>query len=99
MLQQTVPECDLGKGQYCDFLTKKCVKLGTATAGQTCGVVGLGYVLCVAGSTCSAMGAMSGTCIAPLADGAACDVANPKCTTPAQCIGGVCAIEDPATCK
>lgn len=98
-VQQTLPECDVAHGDYCDFLSSKCVKLPTAKAGQDCGVVGASFVLCVAGSTCSASGLMKGTCIAPIADGGACDVANPKCTTPAQCIGGVCAIEDPAACK
>lgn len=98
-VQTTLPECDLGKGLYCEFFSQKCSPLKTAKGGQDCGVVGFEYILCVAGSTCSATGQSQGTCLGPIPEGGACDPAKPACLSPAQCIDSKCAIEDPATCK
>jgi hypothetical protein len=42
---------------------------------------------CAAGGGCYPVGGMTQTCLAPAADGAACDTVNgPGCLTPAKCV-------------
>ena len=94
--------CDTLKGLYCNA-SKVCASVATGNAGQACGydVSAATYTVCTASGTCKLnTGSTAGTCMAPAADGAACDTTNgPSCTPPATCSGGVCKIADPSTCK
>jgi len=98
---KTDPPCDIMQGAYCNPTTKVCQTFVQAKAGETCGVVGTEYKICVAGAKCvTAPGTTSGTCIAPAIDGAACDAKKgPDCLAPAKCITGVCKLPDPSVCK
>jgi hypothetical protein len=90
--------CDLAKGYYCDA-TGTCATIGTADAGEKCGIVDAKLVFCAAKGSCVPT-TLSGTCQAPAADGATCnDFAGPKCLAPASCVNGICTITDPATCR
>jgi hypothetical protein len=93
--------CDGGKGFFCHPQTKVCTSIGTAAAGGACGIVDQSFVICTNGGHCkTGTPPTSGTCLAAAADGAACDDTNgPKCIGPARCVGGVCKITDPASCK
>ena len=96
------PDCDGTQGVFCNISTKVCQKALEAKAGETCGLSGSDYKLCVAGAVCKlAAGAFSGTCIAPAADGAACSAGTdgPGCLQPAYCIGGVCKVADAKSCR
>lgn len=91
--------CDKTQGLFCT-LGMVCQAVGYANAGQPCGVVSGNFVVCTAGSKCSATGLQQGTCIAPAADGAACNDTNgPGCEAPATCQNSVCTIGDTSTCK
>jgi hypothetical protein len=95
------PNCDLTQGVACNKATKVCQKLLEAKAGETCGLSGSDYKVCVAGAICKvAAGSFSGTCVAPAADGAACSAGSdgPGCLQPAYCIGGVCKLADAKSC-
>jgi hypothetical protein len=100
-LDQSQNPCDGAKGLFCHGQTKVCTSVGTAAAGAACGFIDKNIVLCTAGAQCkTAPGALSGTCQATAADGATCDDTNgPKCVAPAHCVGGVCKITDPSSCK
>jgi hypothetical protein len=95
--------CDQSQGLFCNpssLTAGVCALAGYAGAGMPCGAVNGGYTLCTAASKCSASGVMTGTCIAPAADGAACNATNgPTCTSPALCANSVCTIPDTSTCK
>jgi hypothetical protein len=84
----TGPDCDPDAGLACNSTTNMCVAQPIVAAGQTCGNVNGVGTRCLAGATCvRATGAATGTCIAPAADGAACDtVAGPGCLYPAKCV-------------
>ena len=62
--------------------------LTSFAAGQTCGNVGGVQTRCAAGATCNRPPqSQTGTCLAPAADGAACDTAaGPGCLYPAKCV-------------
>ncbi|MEO8877288.1 MAG: hypothetical protein ABI461_16965 [Polyangiaceae bacterium] len=92
--------CDLLKGFFCNA-TKVCAQIGTAKAGQPCGLVSSVYTICTGGGLCKGnTGITPGTCEATAADGAACDDTNgPPCLAPATCTNGACKITDPSTCK
>jgi hypothetical protein len=64
--------------------------------------VSQGLVLCAGpGSQCVGLASPTyqGTCAPPAADGAACDATNgPLCKPGAVCVGGTCAVPDPAQC-
>jgi hypothetical protein len=93
-------DCDATEGLYCDATTRVCVQATFAGAGQPCGLVGGGFVGCSGGGRCQiGAAAVMGTCLASAADGAACDSTNgPDCVSPAQCIGAVCKLPNPAGC-
>ena len=97
----TAPNCDLTQGVGCNPGTKVCQKVIEAKAGESCGLVGSDFKVCVPGGRCKiAPGVASGTCIAPVADGASCGGADlAPCLSPAKCIGGVCKLPDPNSCK
>jgi len=91
-------ECDLAKGVACG-VDKKCTQIQFVGPGQPCGLVEGKFVSCGGAGRCTALTG-GGTCQAPAADGSACDDANgPLCVAPARCIGKVCKLDDPSTCK
>ncbi|MGZ3439973.1 MAG: hypothetical protein ACXVDD_10665 [Polyangia bacterium] len=95
-----VKDCDATQALYCNPTTRICAQATFAGAGQPCGLVNGGFVGCSGSGHCK-LGAASlmGTCLAPAADGAACDSTNgPDCVSPAQCIGAVCKLPNPAGC-
>ncbi len=69
-------------------------------AGQSCGVINNVVVACLAGASCQRpAGSTTGTCVAPAADGAACDATNgPFCSGPAKCVSGTCQLPGSASC-
>jgi hypothetical protein len=84
----TGPDCSGDAGLTCDTKTKVCVAQPVVAAGMTCGNVDGVQTRCAAGATCMRPPmSQTGTCIAPAADGAACDTANgPGCLYPAKCV-------------
>jgi hypothetical protein len=85
---------DCGSNTGCDVTTKQCTPVQYGQPDATCD----GEVhRCEAGGCNKA----SGTCPTRLADGAACDPADPSkvCDVYARCFEGTCQIPDPATCK
>ena len=92
-------DCDATQGLYCNQ-QRVCAMATFAAAGQPCGIVNGAYVGCSGGARCKgATLTMPGTCLAPAADGAACDVNNgPDCLSPAQCVNSLCKLPNPATC-
>lgn len=100
-VDQSTNPCDGLKGFYCHPITKVCTSVGNAAPGAACGFIDNGVVVCSGGGHCKTTPpAVQGTCVAPAADGAACDDTNgPKCVGPARCVSGLCKIADPATCK
>ncbi|MGZ6092350.1 MAG: hypothetical protein ACXWUG_10045 [Polyangiales bacterium] len=96
----TDPPCDFAQGVYCSPVDKVCKLFQYGKAGESCGLVGAEFKICTAGAKCSADGAMMGTCVAPAADGSACDLTKKiGCLAPAQCEGGVCKLPSAASCK
>lgn len=105
---KTAPDCSADLGLACDSTTNQCATLPLAAAGQPCGQLGTTVTRCTGGATCAiAAGQMAGTCVAPAADGAACDTAaGPGCLTPARCIAttaggtaGTCQLPGSTTCS
>jgi hypothetical protein len=94
--------CSALKGEWCHPTRRVCEPFKQASAGGDCGVVGTDAVLCTGSGTgafCKLDG-QKGKCIAPANDGAGCNDQNgPHCIPPAHCVGGVCTISDPASCK
>jgi hypothetical protein len=87
---KTAPDCAHADGLYCVSTTMACATLQVAADGMPCGYVNDVFYNCQNGSTCfGSMGTTTpGTCIAPAADGAACDSVNgPGCLVPARCVG------------
>jgi hypothetical protein len=89
----------LAQGLFCNS-DKLCEKVKVAMAGEPCGLVDKGYVVCSVSDCKVADGATSGVCGAIADDGAACDATNgPKCRPGAKCIGGMCQLNDTSMCK
>jgi hypothetical protein len=98
--QVALPGCDLNAGYFCNYITHVCQQADLVHAGDPCGVVNSGYALCTQSSMCKLGGGMSGTCLAPAADGEACDLTDgPYCTLPSRCVGNICTAPDPQGCK
>lgn len=102
---QTGSGCDASLGLFCSPTSKQCEAMTLATAGQPCGVVNkTSFAICTGGALC-VLASASGTCVAPAAEGAACDSAKgPPCENPARCVttadggtAGTCKLPDP-TC-
>lgn len=93
--------CDGAKGFYCSPKTERCVKIEVVASNGRCEVSRDAVIGCGGGAECKiALGATTGTCEAPAADGATCnDDKGPKCMAPARCTSGVCTIVDPAKCN
>jgi hypothetical protein len=97
-VQDIFGDCNQTKGLECPPGTHVCAPLMFAAAGQPCGLINMAFVGCAAAGHCKLTGFM-GTCLAPAADGAACDATNgPECTPPAQCVSGACKLPNPAAC-
>lgn len=92
-----------------------CQPIKLVAAGEACGVIGTpvtSVVDCKAGGRCNKDSPtdLTGTCVAPAADGAACDNdptgTNAPCLAPAKCVvtpgtpgtAGKCTVPDAATC-
>lgn len=107
--KKDAPGCDSALGLYCPIgAGAKCAAVKEAKAGEACGIVGTDVVVCTAGAACiRPMGMTQGTCVAPAADGAACDTAaGPPCLSPARCVltdpkgtAGKCQLPDASICK
>jgi hypothetical protein len=95
--------CDSTQGLVCPN-AGMCAVLPTAGLGQTCGLdADDGLVTgCVGGTVCDVTsGNYLGTCVAPLADGDACDATTflyDQCQPPAACADGFCNFPDPLAC-
>lgn len=110
--RQTMASCDADMGLAC-IPTAKGSAIGTCQnvtlvgTGATCGALGsapiTGFAVCQAGGLCQ-----NGTCLAPAADGAACDsnpTVGPVCLAPARCVpsgsgtAGTCQMPNSMTCQ
>lgn len=101
--------CDGRLGLYCNSVAGKvCAQVGTASATGQCGTVDGGVIDCLADSFCQRpVGSADGTCVAPAAEGAACDTLNgPICLRPARCVldveggtTGSCHTTSPQSCN
>jgi len=96
---KTMASCDNDLGLVCIPAAKgsavgTCQNITLAATGAACGDVGAmpitGFAACAAGGQCMKVGtATTGTCVAPAADGAACDndpTMGPPCMTGAKCV-------------
>lgn len=90
-------QCDIDQGLVCQSGT--CSAITLPKAGEACSAA-TGFT-CSGSAKCSvSSGTVSGTCLAPAEDGAACDdVKGPGCKPGAKCVGGVCKVPDVTTCK
>jgi hypothetical protein len=121
--RKTAANCDGTLGLIC-IPTAKGSEVGTCqtiqlvTAGTACGDIGAapitGYADCTGGGLCAralndaGTAVAMGTCVAPAADGAACDsdpTKGPPCLAPAKCVptssggtAGTCTLPDATKC-
>ena len=94
--------CNLGRGLFCNAGASRCQAIGVASAGNACGAVNGGFVVCSNGGTCQVSGLNdTGVCSATAGDGQACGTAasDMACRGPAQCISSTCRIPDARTCN
>ena len=103
--------CDQPNGYFCTPRGTRCQLAIAAGTGQACGYnIQTGdYSYCTGSGFCGNVDQQTGmgTCTAPAADGAACDLAKgPLCLPPAACTittdggtSGTCTTKDPATCQ
>ncbi|MBX3223027.1 MAG: hypothetical protein KF795_21120 [Labilithrix sp.] len=102
-------ECEVGLG--CDRTERTCRKIVDVAAGAACDPLtrrcaqGICQGSSITGDERNAV-ITPGTCVEPLADGAACKergapghAESPPCDAPAACIAGKCALPDPSQCK
>ena len=92
--------CDALAGLACDASTLKCVAAQFSTG--PCGVVDGDLLVCQDGASCvyPSKTSATGNCVAPAADGAACNTTTgPGCSAPAFCNQGVCTLPTPTTCE
>jgi hypothetical protein len=89
--------CDPVSGLTCDSTSMKCTATPFAKVGQTCGTTGP-QTQCAASGRCVQQGA-GYVCVAPAADGAACDLSKGLgCQDPATCVSGVCTVPQASAC-
>jgi hypothetical protein len=87
--RKVLPTCSGDAGLTCNANTNRCVAQPLAAAGAACGPINGVETDCTAGAQCVIpMSQSTGTCIAPAADGGACNTAasGPGCLYPARCI-------------
>jgi len=76
--------CSADAGLTCSTTTNQCVAQPLGSAGAACGIINGTDSECEGGGTC---GTATSKCLAPAADGGACDTKNgPNCLFPARCI-------------
>jgi len=111
------PLCDTTNGYFCTPRGTRCILALYAGTGQPCGYDSMtgDYTLCSGSGACQNISQTTGlgTCTAPAATNAACDlVAGPFCAPPAICnvpgaggdagadagTAGTCTVHDPSTC-
>ena len=104
--ERTAPGCERTLGLYCNATTGKCEMATLVGPGQPCGVVPGGFAICTGGGACqlSTTTPKTGTCVAPVADGAPCDPQGGACLSPARCVvttgtAGTCRLPDPGACR
>jgi hypothetical protein len=111
--------CDNRLGLFCG-VDGTCAADALVSAPEACGTLidkdggvvdggarEVSVARCLAGASCSPTNASRGTCVAPAADGAACDGANgPPCLSPARCVtasdastAGTCQLPGLAACE
>jgi hypothetical protein len=101
--------CEGALGLFCNSMTLKCAAISFVEANAPCGTnpTDGSVTACAGGGQCViATGMTMGTCKAPAADGAACDLSNgPPCLSPARCVTGggtattgTCQVSDAAMC-
>ncbi len=97
---KTAADCNPDDGLACDSATNTCVAQPFAAPGGACGALGTVNTRCSGGESCTvATGQTTGTCVAPAADGAACDATvGPGCQFPARCVANVCALPGSISC-
>jgi hypothetical protein len=103
--------CDQANGYFCTPRGTRCMLAIAAGTGQPCGYDAQtgDYSYCTGSGFCGNVDQQTGlgTCAAPAADGATCDLAQgPLCTPPAVCTittdggtSGTCVVKDPASCQ
>lgn len=117
--RKTLANCDGTLGLVCIPAAKgspvgTCQNITLVDAGATCGDVGAmpitGFADCHSGAVCikNAPADPTGKCVAPAADGAACDsdpAKGPPCLAPARCVptsstgtAGTCKVPDATKC-
>ena len=115
--RKTMAACDAQAGLACiptaaTSAVGSCQPIQLVGPNATCGQIGgppiTAIVDCGAGGSCvkAAPGDKTSTCVAPAADGAACDtVAGPPCLAPAKCVPttpggttGMCTLRDATQC-
>jgi hypothetical protein len=118
--RKTASNCDGALGLACipsaaGSGVGTCQPITLAADGSPCGPVGskpiTGFATCQAGGLCvkATATATTGTCVAPVADGAACDsdpTKGPPCLMPAKCVvpsgssatAGTCRLPDASKC-
>lgn len=93
------PNCDVLQGLGCNMMGI-CQKVSLAGPGEPCGLQGTDYIACKGGGFCKVAMGGAGICLAPAADGAACDeVEGPHCMAGAKCSSGKCVLTDGSSCK
>jgi hypothetical protein len=114
-----MPNCENSLGLVCIPAMKgsavgTCKAITLVAANAACGDVGsmpiTGFTECQAGGLCkkAAPTDTTGTCVAPAADGMACDddpTKGPPCLAPAKCVpsvkgmtAGTCTVPDASKC-
>src|SRR5262249_27702027 len=108
-----MPPCDGTMGYTCSGTTgsRTCAQITYVGNGMPCGSMNNTFFGCAGGGDCyTALGRLaesgeSGTCKAPAADGAACDlVSGPLCLPRARCVvfqggtAGVCTVPNGLAC-
>ena len=97
----TDPGCDLLQGSFCNQTTKVCQAFIYSKAGEACSFSATEIKVCSAGTKCiGATATAPGTCVAPAADGAACNAKDgTDCLAPAKCLDGLCKLPSASACK
>jgi hypothetical protein len=94
--------CNELAGNYCSMRTNGvCSTITLVSSGQQCGAINGALTTCEKTTKCpTPPGAATATCNDPAMDFGNCNQQNgPWCLTPAECIGGVCTLPAPASCK
>jgi hypothetical protein len=86
----TYKDCDFWQGAWCT--NGQCTQMTIAKVGEACNASG---TFCEAGAECDWA---AGVCVAFAKKSQACASAGPDCDEPYDCVGGTCALPNPALC-